>query len=168
MDKFQNVITSSRYLGYLICTIKALFSLVRLWHSSQYPGALQLLRETFVNSCCSSKELVQSRDHLLACQTELLKIPHGQSIWIKCMQELIHNWAWKKLKLNNLYTLDAIILQKQENSRQKVLFQEGHILLLYWSPALGTSSEAAVKDIMRQFWRPWRPPGTKPTAAFKI
>lgn len=26
VDKFTNVITSSRYLGYLICTIKALFS----------------------------------------------------------------------------------------------------------------------------------------------
>lgn len=65
VDKFTNVITSSRYLGYLICNIKGLFSLVRLWHSSQYPGALQLLRETFVNSWCSSKELVQSRGHLL-------------------------------------------------------------------------------------------------------
>lgn len=74
----------------------------------------------------------------------------------------------KKLKLNNLYTLDASMLQKLENSRQKVLFQEGHILLLYWNAALGTSSEAALKDIVRQCWRPWRPPGAEPTAAFKL
>lgn len=84
------------------------------------------------------------------------------------MQKLIDKWAQKKLKLNNLYTLDTTILKKLENSRQKVLFQEEHILLLYWSPALGTSSEAAVKDSMRQCWRPWRPPGTEPTTAFKL
>lgn len=68
---FTNVITWVSTAGYVLYTIQELFSLVRLWHSSQFPGALQLLKETFVNNWCGSKQLAQSRVHLWLCQMHL-------------------------------------------------------------------------------------------------